>query len=95
MQARARFRCWRTSLPIAAIVALFTYGLVQERAAELDERDLLWLVGALCVIAFSELGVVLVNWIATLLATPRALPRLDYLRRHPGRRAHAGGGADA
>ncbi len=66
------------TLPIAAIVALFTLGLVDAAQAELDERGLLWLVGVLCVVAFSELGVVLVNWMATVLATPRALPRLDY-----------------
>jgi cyclic beta-1,2-glucan synthetase len=72
------------TLPIAAIIAMFTYGLVQEARSELDERNLLWVVGALCVIAFSELAVVLVNWVATLLATPRALPRLDYSEGIPG-----------
>jgi cyclic beta-1,2-glucan synthetase len=65
-------------LPMAAIIALFTFGLVKEARSELDAGGVLWIVGMLCVIAFSELGVVLVNWAATLLATPRALPRLDY-----------------
>ena len=71
------------TLPIAAIVALFTLGLVHEARSELGERGLIWLVGVLCVIAFSELGVVLVNWLATLLTTPRALPRLDYSEAIP------------
>ncbi|MFC3660831.1 GH36-type glycosyl hydrolase domain-containing protein [Luteimonas notoginsengisoli] len=65
-------------LPMAAVVALFTTGLVQDASAILDERGLLVLVGVLAVIAFSELGVVLVNWFATLLAIPRALPRMDF-----------------
>src|SRR3546814_110008 len=50
----------------------------------LDQRGLLWLVGVLAVIAFSELGVVLVNWLATLLVLPRALPRLDFSTGIPG-----------
>ncbi len=64
--------------PIAIIVALFTTGLVLEARSELNERGLILLVAVLCVIAFSELGVALVNWTATLLASPRMLPRLDY-----------------
>ncbi|MDQ3040212.1 MAG: glycosyltransferase family 2 protein, partial [Pseudomonadota bacterium] len=65
------------TLPIAAIVALFTTALVLQADPVLDTTGLL-LLGVLCVIAFSDLGVALVNWVATLLATPRALPRLDY-----------------
>ena len=72
--------------PIAIVVALFTTGLVVEARSELSERGLVWLVAALCVIAFSELGVALVNWAATLLASPRMLPRLDYSNGIP---AHA------
>ncbi len=70
------------TLPIAAIVALFTIALVLEADPVLDTTGLL-LLGALCVIAFSDLGVTLVNWLATLLATPRALPRLDYSKGIP------------
>ncbi|MEO5630034.1 MAG: cyclic beta 1-2 glucan synthetase, partial [Thermomonas sp.] len=69
--------------PIAIVVALFTTGLVVEARSELNERGLVWLVAALCVIAFSELGVALVNWAATLLASPRMLPRLDYSKGIP------------
>src|SRR5690606_12825127 len=65
-------------LPIAAVVAVFSAGLMADARAILDERGLLWLVGVLAVLAFSELGVVLVNWFATLMVLPRALPRLDY-----------------
>ncbi|HVI59124.1 MAG TPA: glucoamylase family protein, partial [Luteimonas sp.] len=66
------------ALPIAAIVALFTLGLLQDARAVLDRNGVLWLVGALSVIAFSELAVVLANWFATVLVLPRALPRLDF-----------------
>ena len=64
--------------PMAAIVALFTQVLVEDAESALDARGLVWLVAVLCVIAFSELAVALVNWAATLLLTPRALPRLDF-----------------
>src|SRR3546814_9139092 len=59
-------------LPIAAVVALFATGLMDDASEILDQRGLLWRVGVLAVIAFSELGVVLVNWHATLLAIGRA-----------------------
>ncbi len=72
--------------PILAVVVFFTLGLVLKAQVELNERGLVWLVAVLCVIAFSELGVTLVNWVATLLATPRVLPRLDFSRGIP---AHA------
>ncbi|HEY9541672.1 MAG TPA: glucoamylase family protein, partial [Luteimonas sp.] len=71
-------------LPIAAVVALFATGLMDDASEILDQRGLLWLVGVLAVIAFSELGVVLVNWLATLLVLPRALPRLDFSTGIPG-----------
>ena len=66
------------TLPIAGIVALFAVALLGEAAQAAPGLGVLWLVGLLCVIAFSELGVSVVNWAATLMATPRALPRLDY-----------------
>ncbi len=71
------------TLPIALIVVFFTQGLILAAQPVARGYGLLWLVGALCVIAFSELGVAVVNWAATLLATPRALPRLDYSKGIP------------
>ncbi|MGY0618258.1 GH36-type glycosyl hydrolase domain-containing protein [Lysobacter sp. A378] len=71
------------TLPIALIVAFFTNGLVLEAQSALPGIGFAWLVGVLCVIAFSELGVALVNWASTLLATPTMLPRLDYSRGIP------------
>ncbi len=70
--------------PIALVVVLFATVLVFQAHTEFKERGLVWLVAVLCVIAFSELGVALVNWAATLLASPRMLPRLDYSSGIPG-----------
>ncbi|MBA3486244.1 MAG: cyclic beta 1-2 glucan synthetase, partial [Lysobacter sp.] len=66
------------AVPIALIVVFFTQGLINEARSVVPTAGWLLAIGMLCVIAFSELGVALVNWAATLLATPRALPRLDY-----------------
>jgi len=63
-------------LPIAAVIALFTWGLL---AAGLPSHGALpWLAAALAVLASSELGIALVNWAATLLVPPRPLPRMDF-----------------
>ena len=65
-------------LPIALLVAFFVNGLM----SELDVLRLPWpwLVGVavLAVIVFSELGITLVNWAATVLVAPRPLPCLDF-----------------
>ena len=39
------------------------------------------LVVVLSLLATSQLAVALVNWLATLLVTPRSLPRMDFSRR--------------
>lgn len=64
--------------PTGIIVALLTYAMIADTYRELDRYGLVWVVSALCVIAFSELAVALVNWLATHTVQPRALPRLDY-----------------
>ncbi len=43
----------------------------------------LWLVGLLSLLCASHLAVALVNWLATLLATPRPLPRMDFSKGIP------------
>ncbi|MEL1264000.1 glucoamylase family protein [Pseudoxanthomonas putridarboris] len=68
-------------VPIAAIIGLFTWGLL---AAGMPVHGLpLWLLAALAILAFSELGIALVNWAATLLVPPRPLPRMDFSRGIP------------
>ena len=71
--------------PIALIVVFFTQGLVTEAARFGSSDEMVWLIGLLGVLAFSELGVAAVNWGATLLATPRTLPRMDYSEGIPER----------
>ncbi|MBA2238826.1 MAG: cyclic beta 1-2 glucan synthetase [Lysobacter sp.] len=66
------------ALPITLIVVFFTQGLLSEAQPLGLAPGWWWALVLLSVIAFSELGVALVNWAATLLATPRALPRLDF-----------------
>ena len=65
-------------IPIGLIVGIFSYGLVSGAVPTLAAHKMMWLVGLLCVVAFSELGIVLVNWTTTLLAKPSTLPRLDF-----------------
>ena len=65
-------------VPIIAVALAFTWALVAEASA--DRFDWVWLclIGALGVITFSELGIALVNWTATVLVAPQPLPRMDY-----------------
>ena len=43
----------------------------------------LWLLFVLAAIGTSQLAVTLVNWVATLLVTPRALPRMNFSKGIP------------
>ncbi|MGY1519469.1 GH36-type glycosyl hydrolase domain-containing protein [Luteimonas sp. A482] len=65
------------TLPGALVVALFTWATLRG-ALSPAERGWAWLALGLCVIAYSELAVALVNRVATWLVRPDALPRLDY-----------------
>ena len=69
-------------LPIAAVVALSCYGLLGS-ADGAGGRWLPALAIALGVVAFSELGISLVNWAATQRVLPRTLPRLDFSKGIP------------
>ncbi|HEY9400309.1 MAG TPA: cyclic beta 1-2 glucan synthetase, partial [Luteimonas sp.] len=69
--------------PMAVIVAACTYGLASGALPVLAGHWWAWLVALLCVVAFSELGIALVNWAATLVAMPRVLPRLDFSKGIP------------
>jgi cellobiose phosphorylase len=63
---------------IALLTALFTSGLVSQARADGLIGWQLALFGIPIVLAVSQLAVALVNWLATLVATPHPLPRLDY-----------------
>ena len=55
---------------------------------------LLVIVAVLSMVAASQLAVALVNWAATLLVTPKLLPRMDFSGRHSAGVPHPGGGSD-
>ncbi len=71
--------------PIAAITALFVWGLLSN-ASIIAHGMSPWsmaVLAVLAVIAFSELAITLVNWAATLLVAPRPLPRMDFSKGIP------------
>ncbi|UNK44094.1 cyclic beta 1-2 glucan synthetase [Luteimonas sp. S4-F44] len=85
VHGRARIRIIPRTVPlpvylalIAIVVALATSGLL----GQADMREVTWapgwLLAALGVLVFSELGIALTNWLATVVMPPRPLPRLDF-----------------
>jgi len=70
-------------LPFAIIAASFTAALLSQLPAQHRDGLLPWVIAALGLIAFSELGIALVNWAATRLVVPQPLPRLDYSKGVP------------
>lgn len=65
-------------VPIALVAASFTYGMLREAGVDRLGPIPLWLPILLGAIAFSELGIALINWAATVLVAPKPLPRLDF-----------------
>src|SRR6266851_901061 len=62
---------------ILLITVLFTAGLLAKADAAGFHGWALALTGIVSLLCASQLAVALVNWLATLLATPNALPRMD------------------
>ena len=69
---------WLYLGPISVLTALFAAYLLSYARAHGAHGWLLALCGVLVVLGASQLAVALVNWLVTLVATPRALPRMDY-----------------
>ena len=63
---------------IALLTALFTGGLLTKAQTDGWPAGLLPGLGFIALLGASHLAVALVNWLATLLATPYPLPRLDF-----------------
>ena len=63
---------------ITLLTAIFTGGLLAQAHAGGLNGWLLAAGGLVAALCTSQLAVALVNWFATLLATPRPLPRLDF-----------------
>lgn len=71
-------------LPIAAIAGFGSWKLLGQLHVLATVPAWLWASTALLgVLVFSELGVALVNWAATLLVAPRTLPRMDFSKGIP------------
>ncbi len=68
---------------ITLITAVFTGALLAWAPAGLLRDWRLLLIGLPLLLCGSHLAVALVNWLATLLATPRLLPRMDFSRGIP------------
>ena len=63
---------------IALLTLIFGWNLVEKARAGGQDGWMLALVAILVVLCTSRLAIALVNWVATLLAAPRPLPRLDF-----------------
>ncbi len=63
---------------IAAITGVATTGLVVFAHSAGVTTQALAPVVVLCLLATSQLAVTVVNWLATLVVTPRPLPRMDF-----------------
>ncbi len=65
-------------LSISLVVAFFVIALLLEMRVPAPSWAPPWLIVTLAIVVFSELGIPLVNWAATILVAPRRLPRLDF-----------------
>lgn len=80
----AALRRWASRSPlllylgtITLITLLLTAGLLAEARSEGTPGWALVPLGVLALLATSQLAVAVVNWLVTLLASPRPLPRMD------------------
>ena len=86
--ATLRKICRRFPLPayfgaILLLTAGFTGGLAARAYAGGVQDWKLGLLGMLLLLCTSQLAIALVNWLATLLATPRQLPRMNFAKGIP------------
>ena len=68
---------------IAVIATALTATLLAKAHGDGVADGLLVALGILLLLAISQLAVGMVNWLATLIATPRPLPRMDFSRGLP------------
>ncbi len=68
---------------ITLITAIFTGGILAKGLGGALPGWAIALIALLSVLSVSQLAVALVNWLATLLATPHPLPRLDFSKGIP------------
>jgi cyclic beta-1,2-glucan synthetase len=63
---------------ICLLIAIFTGAILAQAIANGVQGWLLALTALVSTIATTQLAIALVNWMATLLATPHPLPRMDF-----------------
>jgi hypothetical protein len=68
---------------IAVITIALTVALLGKAYRDGVADDVLVMLGILLLLATSQLAVASVNWLATLLVTPRPLPRMDFSQGIP------------
>jgi cyclic beta-1,2-glucan glucanotransferase len=68
---------------ILLLTAMFSSGLLAEARAGGTRGGILALFAVLSVLGSSQLAVALVSWLATLLVTPKRLPRMDFAKGIP------------
>ncbi|HTF14133.1 MAG TPA: hypothetical protein VK643_05655 [Burkholderiales bacterium] len=82
-RAACRFPLFLYLGAIALLTLIFAGALLEEAHAGGLRDWVLTLTAMLVVLCTSHLAIALVNWVATLLATPRPLPRLDFSKGIP------------
>ncbi len=68
---------------IMLMTTIFTGSLLAKAHGNGLHGWALGLIGTLSLLCASQLAIALVNWLATLLATPRSLPRMDFSKGIP------------
>jgi cyclic beta-1,2-glucan synthetase len=68
---------------ITLMTAFFTGGLLTKARSDGLDHWLLVMTGILSLLCASQLAVAVVNWLATLLAIPQQLPRMDFSKGIP------------
>ena len=68
---------------IVVVTAALTATLLAKADGDGVADELLVMLGILLLLATSQLAVAMVNWLATLLVTPRPLPRMDFSKGIP------------
>jgi len=68
---------------IMLMTTIFSGHLLAKTHADGLHGWALGLIGTLSLLCASQLAIALVNWLATLLATPRSLPRMDFSKGIP------------
>jgi cellobiose phosphorylase len=82
-RAAGRFPLFLYLGAITLLTLILTGGLLMQAQASGWPDWMLVLLGVLALLSTSQLAVALVNWLATMLASPHPLPRMDFSRGIP------------